>query len=248
MKKIITLVLVFIVSLFYFGVSSLPLAKVLPMLQVPKDMTLTEPKGTIFAGFFEEITYKKWTIKNVNVSVNFIDLFLLKIALNLNATLHGGYLEGTISSKNKEIEISNLKYENKVQNILTYYNLDMIEATGRALFVFKKIKISNNNLKYINGNIEILPLYIESPAKLLLGDMHIGFTTKNDKIRVSTKSQSAQVNVIGNSIMNLNKKTYKTQIEIKTKNKLDPQLDSVLSLFAKKQSDKGFIFNKKGTF
>ncbi|RLA08666.1 MAG: hypothetical protein DRQ51_01545 [Gammaproteobacteria bacterium] len=248
MKKIIILLFVFMVSLLYFSITAIPLTQIMSMVNIPKNIIPEQPSGTIFNGSFSAVTFNKHRIENVKTSLNIGDLLLLNTSFNITGDYINGKIKLKIGIKDKQTQITNLTYENSLQNLLSNWNLDLITTAGKAHFSIKKIILEKNRLKYIAGNIDILRLNIESPSKLQLGDVHINITTsqQDEKIKIDNTSDSNQIQISGMTVFNILKKTYKTAIKINPKQKLDNQLISILRLFAKQESDNKFIFKKKG--
>lgn len=238
-----------VLALTLFLVINMPAALVINALKdkIPQ-ITIQNVSGTLWQGSAQQITVQsKHVFKNVDWSICVSHLLMAEACVEFDATYNKNPLSGQLSADlNKNIQAKNIKTTMTAQALGQIITMPIGEIAGDISVDLATLNWQQGGVPSANGIIKWDKASITIAETAQLGDITITLSESEDQpVNAEISNKNGQLAIAGTASINT-ETDYKLDLTLTPNNKASSNLKSSLSLFAKPQSNGGFIVKNNG--
>ena len=238
-------IIFFILCLLCFLAVNLPLSLLLERVQLPNQVRLYKPTGTLFAGEIAQLQVNQYVFQQVQF--DWQAKCLLELSWCYRIALPEGQLLAAIAYPGPTIKLSELDMEFPVEAITrTMPNL-LVKPTGRVRLKGADITIRDARPETVEAIVTWTDLGVESGAEsLVLGNYLAEITGQGDRIDFALSDTSALLQVTGGGSLFANGR-YELNINLSSQDVIPDRLKSVLELLARPAGYNQYRINQQGS-
>jgi hypothetical protein len=240
------LILFFLLCLVVALLITLPVQQVLPYVNLPQSVRLAGINGSLFTGSVTEVRINDFPLRGIRYRFMPSCIPLLKLCYHVD--YDEGQVEPAYDLLNGDTEVSSSLVEYPVATILARMTVPaLVKPTGRLQLEIDDLSMLQDKLVSANGKLIWRDLgFDNNGVNVSIGDYQVYISGDAKAFNFTFSDLDAALDVSGDGSVSANG-LWEVDVNITAQAGLDPQVKSILNLFAARSSNANqYRIQKKG--
>ncbi len=231
--------------LIFFLVINLPLGLVMGQVQLPPQLKLYQPSGTLFHGGLGQVQADRVVIRDISFQWQFGCLMKLQWCYQLQSP-EGGLVAG-VNLLTWQVELSEVDIDYPMSAITPLIPNLLVEPTGNLRFQSDRLVLESQRPVAINAVVTWNGLGVNAGNEsLTLGDYRVVVTGDADRINYEVEDINGLLQASGGGSIGRNGR-YDVSLELSSQDVLPDRLKSILELVARPAGYNQYRIIQQGT-
>lgn len=245
MRKHWRQLLFFIHCLLFFLVANLPSSLLLERIQLPQQLRLYQPTGTVFSGGFSQLQFRQLTLQQVEFDWQIS--CLLSFQWCYRVSIPEGELLAAVSLADFSIKVSEMDVEFPVNVITATVPNLLVKPTGRIRLKGSEIIFMGERPQSIEVVLNWSDLGVEAGAdSLVVGNYVAEISGQGDRIDFTLSDSSALLQANGGGSVFSNGR-YELNLNLSSQDVIPDRLKSILEIVARPAGYNQYRINQQGS-
>jgi general secretion pathway protein N len=254
MKKIHKVLLgiaFFLIFFVYFVFETAPAAKVIKMIDLPKEISLVGVTGTVFDGAASNLTIDKYSYENIRWHTSLWGLITKQLTLIVKDPQGLNGIGSVQFNKDGSYDFEDVKMKISFANFLKYAKYSLpVKVNGNIDLSIDEASMSMNKCRKLKGNVGLDGVVLFTPmGDFDLGSSKIDLNCRNGLlIAKMMKVENEFFSLDGNMEYDLPRRAYVVRAFAKPKENHRNEVSMLLQMFGKMNPTGTYEIVYQGTF
>lgn len=245
MIRFLKFFLLFLLFLAVALVINLPIQQLLPYAKLPRSVEIYGIDGRLLQGRAAEVVINRFPLRNVEY--RFLPSCLLQLKLCYRIDYQQGQLQLGYDILNGDSELHRSSIDYPAAELLAQMDVALpVRPSGQLQLVIDDMSMLENALVSVNGRLVWRDLGVDDADNPLnIGDYQIEFTGSDTQYDFTISDVDAVLDVSGDGSLS-DDGSYEIDVRVSSEGTIDPQVRSVLELFAERSSVNKYRIEHQG--
>ena len=235
----------FLLFLLVALVINLPIQHLLPYADLPKTVQIYGVDGRLLQGRAAEVVVNRFALRKIEYQ--FLPSCLLQLKVCYQIDYQQGRVQLGYDILNGDTELNRSQIDYPVAELLTQLPMVLpVKPSGHVQLVIDELSLVENQLVSVRGKLIWRDLGVdEQDVQINIGDYQVEFTGSDTQYDFIISDIDALLDVSGDGSIS-DDGSYEIDMRVSSEGSIDPQVKSVLELFAERTSVNKYRVEQQG--